>query len=677
MSCKILSASIASYDEVFLHLDALDECPEGDEVRQHVLDGIEELLERAQNIRVLITSRDVPDVRSVVEKLRAQALSIKAQTVDADIQKYVSTQISRDHRLSKLESSRTMIEDTLVQKADGMFRWVYCQLQVLKESKSSRPSSIKAALRALPKNLDETYKRMLNKITGDDRPGALTLIRWLAYVQSPLSLDELAAVSIVDPTDDTAADGVVDVEDRGGWEDTLHILAGLIIFEGADHSNIYYNDMRRDALDGSTLDNATQHYRRIGKDIRVRLAHFSVKEYLESSRILASDAKDFHLDPEMEHRFLAQSCLVYLGHYSSSPWKTLTDQDLATFPLLKYAAKTWSYHVLLQECRSSNRERSLLTSKTRKCDWLLVHNPDKPHTGPFEEGLEEVGAALYYTCLLGLVLATRELLSAKADVNAPGGHYGTALQAASFAGNTEIVQLLLETMQTSTLIGNTEIVQLLLKQQENVDAPGGYCGNALQAASWGGHTEVLKLLLEHREDVNSQGGEFDAAIRIASSEGRTQVRQALLERQADVNEQGGSASEADRVSNVSGKHRAQNYQISFVLLQQQYMEHFLGGRRMQYGIANPVMPLGGGAFAQSQALQAASYRGHTEVVELMLTHQADVNAEGEYYGNALQAASQGGHMGVVQLLLKHQTDVNAQGGQNTEAVAAAAITPVV
>ncbi|KAK0950685.1 hypothetical protein LTR91_025479, partial [Friedmanniomyces endolithicus] len=295
---KILLASIASYDKVFLNLDALDECPEGDEVRQHVLDGIEELLKRAQKIRVLITSRDVPDVRSVVEKLRAQALSIEARTVHADIQKYVSTQISRDLRLSRLESSRTMIEDTLVQKADGtMFRWVYCQLQVLKESKSSRPSSIKAALRALPKNLDETYERMRNKITGDDRPDALTLIRWLAYVQSPLSLDELAEVSIVDPTDDAAADGVVDVEDRGGWEDTLHTLAGLIIFEGADHSNIHYDDLRRDTLDDSTGDNATQHYRRIGIDIRVRLAHFSVKEYLESSRILASDAKDFHLDP--------------------------------------------------------------------------------------------------------------------------------------------------------------------------------------------------------------------------------------------------------------------------------------------------------------------------------------------------------------------------------------------
>ncbi|KAK3618640.1 hypothetical protein LTR22_026304 [Elasticomyces elasticus] len=130
---KILSASIASYDEVFLHLDALDECPEGDGVRQN---------------------------------------------------KYVSTQMSRDRKLSRLERFRTMIEDTLAQKADGMFRWVYCQLQMLKEIKGSRPSSVQAALRALPKDLDETYERMLDKLIEDDRPYALTLLRWLVYAQS-------------------------------------------------------------------------------------------------------------------------------------------------------------------------------------------------------------------------------------------------------------------------------------------------------------------------------------------------------------------------------------------------------------------------------------------------------------------------------------------------------------
>ncbi|KAJ4175619.1 hypothetical protein NW767_015723, partial [Fusarium falciforme] len=50
------------------------------------------------------------------------------------------------------------------------------------------------------------------------------------------------------------------------------------------------------------------------------------------------------------------------------------------------------------------------------------------------------------------------------------------------------------------------------------------------------------------------------------------------------------------------------------------------------------------------ALQAASSRGHLEVVKLLLDKGADINAQGGDYGNALQAASEEGHLEVVQLL---------------------------
>ena len=41
---------------------------------------------------------------------------------------------------------------------------------------------------------------------------------------------------------------------------------------------------------------------------------------------------------------------------------------------------------------------------------------------------------------------------------------------------------------------------------------------------------------------------------------------------------------------------------------------------------------------------------------------ADINAQGGYYGSALQVALAHGHMAVVRLLLEKDTDVNAQGG---------------
>jgi hypothetical protein len=44
-----------------------------------------------------------------------------AETVDADVRRYVSSQLSRDRKLSRLDlPTQTLIEDTLSKKANGM-----------------------------------------------------------------------------------------------------------------------------------------------------------------------------------------------------------------------------------------------------------------------------------------------------------------------------------------------------------------------------------------------------------------------------------------------------------------------------------------------------------------------------------------------------------------------------
>ena len=118
---KIMLACIASYNTVFLHVDALDECPRGDEVQENVLARIKDLLQRAPKIRMLATSRDVPEVRNCMEALKVGSISMAARTVDPDIQRYVSTQLSHNWKLSQLDvATREMIQETFAQKANGM-----------------------------------------------------------------------------------------------------------------------------------------------------------------------------------------------------------------------------------------------------------------------------------------------------------------------------------------------------------------------------------------------------------------------------------------------------------------------------------------------------------------------------------------------------------------------------
>jgi ankyrin repeat domain-containing protein 50 len=119
---EIPRVSIASYDEVVLQLDALDECPERDGVRQNVLRGIKGLLDRTQNVRMLVTTRYLPEVRDTMEGIGAEQLFIPPQTVNADIGVYVSTRLSHDTKLSRLDNTlKTLIEERLAQKADGLY----------------------------------------------------------------------------------------------------------------------------------------------------------------------------------------------------------------------------------------------------------------------------------------------------------------------------------------------------------------------------------------------------------------------------------------------------------------------------------------------------------------------------------------------------------------------------
>ena len=118
---EILLSSIGQYNNVFLTLDALDECPESDEARRDLLDCLERLSQKAANLRILATSRELGDIRECMHSLEAQDVLVSTGAVDADIGRYVSNELSRDRKLSRLDGgTKTLIEDTFAQKADGM-----------------------------------------------------------------------------------------------------------------------------------------------------------------------------------------------------------------------------------------------------------------------------------------------------------------------------------------------------------------------------------------------------------------------------------------------------------------------------------------------------------------------------------------------------------------------------
>lgn len=444
---------------------------------------------------------------------------------------------------------------------------------------------------------------MLEGIEARYREDALTLLRWLAYARSPRSVEELVETTIIDPS----GSGTVNFDDRGDLEDTLSILAGLVTVIGADKGDY---DSVEDTSEYSDNDSDQESNYGIQRRTCIRLAHFSVQEFLESKRIIHSKAKDFYLDPSIGHRLLTHSCLIYLEHYSGSSEKTgIEVEDLAKFPLLKYAANSWMHHSLLHRCEDISREIHFLASEKMKGDWLSLIGFNTT-----------VQPGLYYASSYGLETVVRAMLDegSETDVNVYGGPHGNALQAAACKGHEKVVQI-------------------LLHAGAEVNAQGGYRGNAVSAASLGGHDKLVKLLIEAGADFNARSGDYGNAIQAASFAGHGKVVRLLIEAGADVNARNGKGRNALQAAAYYG------YETIVQLLLDAGAEvNALGDR---FG----------------SALLAASSAGHTEIVQLLLNSGAEVNAQGDEAGGALQGAARNGHTKIVQLLLNSRAEVNAQG----------------
>ncbi|KAF6513695.1 hypothetical protein HZS61_007020 [Fusarium oxysporum f. sp. conglutinans] len=606
---------IQTAGKVFIIIDALDECTKREEL-MHWIRGL-----ASSNGQLLVTGRPEVEFQGEIPRLlnERNCVLLDKKAVNADIRSYVEATLEQKPDFVGKKLSQGILDeirDKIGDGADGMFRWAACQLESLARCLS--PKAIKLALRSLPRDLNETYYRMLQNIPAEYKSSAIRLLQFLVYTKRPLRLAE--AIEVIATEIDQEPRGF-DVDGRLSLKaDVLRYCPSLVI-----------------------IAKVTKYAETVEE---LHLAHFSVKEYLLEQALF---------DLESASNVITRTCLTYLGDIKNNCSTIRSD-----FPMARYAAESWMDYAVSAETSEDivRTTVSFLRDETTFQRWCRLYQADR--WWDHEPGPPKA-SRLYYACLAGLAGAARDLTTEGADVNAQGGKYGNALQAASYKGNLEVVQLLLDrgadinaqggkygnALQAVSWKGNPEIVQLLLGRGADVNAQGGEFSNALYTASYFSNREVAQLLLDKGADVNAQGGGYGNALQAASFDGNLEVVQLLLDKGADVNAQGGEYGNALQAASFQG-----NPEIVQLLLDKGADVNAQGGY------------LG-------NALQAASYEGNLEVVQLLLDKGADVNAQGGQYGNALQAASFDGNLEVVQLLLGKGADVNAQGGLYGNALQAA------
>lgn len=262
-----LRQTICNFSDTYILLDALDESPRDDK-REYVLDAIEKIRQwDLPTLHLLVTSRNEIDIRYSLETPSYQDIPMRNPETDIDIQNFISYQLSIDPKLQRWKSRHDEIQEKLMDKSQGVFRYVECQLLALKRARIR--NELDKCLRSLPRDLDETYERMLCSIDEEYIEEARLMLTLLCVSNRPLTVKELVGALAIDPSKSR-----LDREGRSfSQDDPIDICLGLI--EVA-----------------------------VGEDLRgkpttiARIAHFSVQEYLESDRIPQQGAAKFTIQNE-------------------------------------------------------------------------------------------------------------------------------------------------------------------------------------------------------------------------------------------------------------------------------------------------------------------------------------------------------------------------------------------
>jgi hypothetical protein len=216
------------------------------------------------------------------------------------------------------------------------FQWVFCQLEVLRHC---FPANLCRTLEKLPKSLDDTYMRILNKINNANWVHAYRLLQCLTVAFRPLRVEELAEVLAFDLT----AEGIPKFNANWRWEDQEEAVLSAC-----------------SSLVSVIINNGNR---------IVQFSHFSVKEFLTSTRLASSMelVTQFHIPIEPSHVILAQACLGVLLCLDDS-----TDQDSVKSPLYNHSAAYWDEHTQV-----GNVELQIKDA----LDYFF--DPDNPHFSAF------------------------------------------------------------------------------------------------------------------------------------------------------------------------------------------------------------------------------------------------------------------------------------------------------
>ena len=517
------------------------------------------------------------------------------------------------------------------------FRWVFCQLEVLR---CCFPSNLRRILEELPKSLDDTYKRILREINNANQVHAYRLLQCLTVARRPLRVEELAEVLAFD----LSPGGIPKLNADWRWENqeeaVLSACSSLVSVIIKDGSRI------------------------------VQFSHFSVKEFLTSDRLAhCMEESQFYISVELSHTILAQACLGVLLSLDDrtdmhSTWK---------LPLFEYATNNWADHAQIGNVElviKDTLDRFFDADKPHFSAWVHCDERMKQifSTGSMDEDRDVLPSAapLSLAAAAGFRgLVERLLIKHPQQVHHLVGILGTPLHAAAHGGHIEVAQFLsshgadinsrsthhVTPLHFASMMGHLTFVKWLLNHNADVNSLDARGHIPLHYSAGNGRLDVCRILLEHGAVANTRGNTGSTPFLEASKRPHTDIMLLLLDHNPDVN-----ACDPDNRWKEAPLHHAARYgllKIAQKLLELHAEVNSCSGHK-----CTPLI--------------IASYFGHTDVVHLLLNYNADVYARDDDLDTPLHCVAGQGHLEITRMLLERGVVVNCQSNDgNTPLLRAA------
>ncbi|KAJ6190216.1 hypothetical protein N7519_000237 [Penicillium mononematosum] len=599
---------------------------------------------------------------------------MKNAAVQQDIANYIGDELQDHTVLYRYEERHREIRNLISERSQCAFRYAFSLFSHI--GSAAGLSHLDELMSSLPSSLDAAYEDILSKIPKVHSNYAGRILRILCLSNRPLTVDELVHALAVDLGQKKCLD----------IERLFHI-----------------NELRN--LLGCLIECTWEKGLFIQGCITIQIAHTSVREYLRSDKIRQqSTVSMFAIEHGSTHMEIAQTCLLYILDPKISQGAHTQDK-LISFPFASYAAKEWLYHYTRSDTPSSVVQELVVKLFTDQSGcfntWIELRDLGSSWKAAADltDATDSSATPLYHACLLGLADIVAKLVTIY-NVNAPGGRYGNALQAAISQGHIEVVRNLLdgnlsvdsggENLKSTEPANLSERqvtkIQTLPKPNISIDvnARGGEYGTSLIAACYNGNVELVLMLLRKGSNVNDQVGQYGNALAAASLRGHKRVVQLLLEKKAHFNASacGGRYGNALIAASNAGHSEIVQTLLSLDKNAISYSRSELFGNAFHaasFGghtnILQDLLNFGADINAEDgiygTALGSACFRGHMSAVQILVNYGAKINASSGRFGNALQAASLGGHIDLVKYLLDEGAKVNASGGRFGNALQAA------